>query len=289
MSDIAIIGAGKVGTAFGYALSRKKHKIKTIVCNTLYSAKESQQIIGQGEIFDDISIAARQGQWIILSVPDDEIKKVSEELATSEVEWEGRFVFHCSGLLSTDMLKSLEKKGALTASIHPIQSFFQKRPDPDAFKEIYFGLEGKENALDLAKRIVRQLEGLYIILEGKDKPLYHAACSIASNFLITLLDTASSLLEQTGLEKDMASQILFPLVQGTLQNVKEFDMGSALTGPIIRGDEKSIQKHLLALKKLPAQKELYLELALHTLHIVEREKRLSASTIRSLRALLKGK
>ncbi len=289
MSDIAIIGAGKVGTAFGYALSRKKHRIKTIVCNSLNSATASQQIIGQGEIFDDNSLAAQQGQWVILSVPDDEIKNVSEELASSEMEWEGRFVFHCSGLLSTDMLKSLEKKGALTASIHPIQSFPQKRPDPGAFKGIYFGLEGKKSALDLAKRIVCQLEGLYIILEGKDKPLYHAACSIASNFLITLLDTASSLLEQTGLEKEMASQILFPLVQGTLQNVKEFDMGSALTGPIIRGDEKSIQKHLLALRKLPDQKELYLELASHTLHIVEREKRLSATTIRSLRALLKGK
>lgn len=289
MSDIAIIGAGKVGTAFGHALSRKKHQIKAIVCNRLYSAKESRQIIGQGEIFDDNSLAARQGQWIILSVPDDEIKKVAEELATSEVEWEGRFVFHCSGLLPTDALKSLEKKGALTASIHPIQSFPQKRPALGAFKGIYFGLEGRENALDLAKRIVRQLEGHYIILEGEDKPLYHAACSIASNFLITLLSMASSLLEQTGLKKEMASQILFPLVQGTLQNVKEFDMDSALTGPIIRGDEKSIHKHLLALRKLPAQKELYMELALHTLHIAEREKRLSASKIRSLRALLKGK
>jgi len=289
MSDIAIIGAGKVGTAFGYALSRKKHRIKSLVCSSLYSAKESQQIIGQGEIVDNNSIAAQQGQWIILSVPDDEIKKVAEELATSDVEWNGRFVFHCSGLHSTDTLKSLEKRGALIASLHPIQSFPQKRPATDVFKGIYFGLEGEEKALTLAKRIVRQLEGLYIILKGKDKPLYHTACTIASNFLITLLDTASSLLEQTGLEKDMASQILFPLVQGTLQNVKKFNMGSALTGPIIRGDEKSIQKHLLALRKFPTQKELYLELALQTLHRFEKEKKLSPSKIRSLRALMREK
>lgn len=286
MSDIAIIGAGKVGTSLGYALSRKKHQIKALVCKSKNSARESQKLIGQGEIFDDNVLAAGQGQWIILSVPDDEIEKTAKELATSNREWEGRFIFHCSGLHSTDSLKLLQKRGALTASIHPIQSFSRKEPNPAVFRGIYFGLEGTGKALELAKRVVHQLEGRYVILESKDKPLYHVACSIASNFLVTLLDAVSFLLEQTGLDKNGDSQILFPLIQGTLQNVKNFDTRSALTGPIFRGDEKSIQKHLKALRKFPQQKKLYQELSAHTLQIVEEEKILSPKKIRALRALL---
>ncbi len=286
MSDIVIIGAGKVGTSLGYALSKKKNRIKALVCKSINSAKESQKMIGQGEIFDDKSLAARQGQWIILSVPDDEIEKTARELATLDMEWKGRFVFHCSGLHSSESLKHLEKRGALTASIHPIQSFPRKKPTFDAFRGIYFGLEGKGKALELAKRVVRQLEGQYVILENRDKPLYHVACSMASNFLVTLLDAVSFLLEQTGLDENVNSQILFPLVQGTLQNVKNFDTHSALTGPIFRGDEESIQKHLKALRKFPLQKKLYQELSAYTLQIVEEEKILSSEKIRALRALL---
>jgi len=289
MSDIVIIGAGKVGTSLGYALSRKKHTIKALVCKSIYSAMESQKMIGQGEIFDDKALAARQGQWIVLSVPDDEIEKSARELATSDMGWEGRLVFHCSGLLSTESLKHLEKKGAWTASIHPIQSFPQKKPALDAFKGIYFGLEGKGKALDLAKRIVHQLESQYVILESQDKPLYHVACSMASNFLVTLLDAASLLLGQIGKDENVNFQLLLPLVQGTLQNVKNFNTHSALTGPIFRGDEKSIQKHLRALRKFPLQKKIYQELGRYMLQIVEGEKKLPSKKIRALRALLEGK
>ncbi len=289
MSDIVIIGAGRVGTSLGYALSRKKHQIKALVCRSPHSAKESREMIGQGDIYDDKILAARQGEWIILSVPDDKIEKTAAELATSDMEWVGRFVFHCSGLHTAESLKNLEKRGALTASIHPIQSFPVKMPAPDAFKGIYFGLEGKEKALDLAKKIVRQLESRYIILESEEKSLYHAACSMASNFLVTLFDAASFLLEQTGLDANISSQILFPLVQGTLQNVKNFNTHSALTGPICRGDEKSIQKHLTALCKYPLQKRIYMELGIYMLQIVEGKKKLSPEKIRTLKALLEGK
>jgi predicted short-subunit dehydrogenase-like oxidoreductase (DUF2520 family) len=281
MSDIAIIGAGKVGTTLGYALSRKSHTIKALVCKSISSAKESQKMIGQGKIFEDITLAASQGQWIVLSVPDDEIEKTARELATSDIEWEGRFVFHCSGLLSTESLKHLEKKGAWAASIHPIQSFPQKKPSLDAFQGIYFGLEGKGKALDLSKKIVRQLEGQSIILESQDKPLYHVACSMASNFFVSLLDAASFLLGQIGRDENGNVQILLPLVQGTLQNVKNFNTQSALTGPILRGDEKSIQSHLTALQKFPFQKKLYQELGTYMLRIVEEKKKLPPKKIRS--------
>ncbi|UCE39937.1 MAG: DUF2520 domain-containing protein [Candidatus Aminicenantes bacterium] len=289
MSDIAIIGAGKLGTNLGYALMRKGHRITVLSDKNLPSAQESQQIIGQGEVTDENSSAARHGQWIILAVPDDAIETVAEELADSALEWQDRFVFHCSGLHTTDSLNSLEKRGALVASLHPVQSFPQKKPDPKAFEDIFFGLEGKQEALNLAIGITRQLGGRFFILEASNKPLYHTACSMASNFLATLLDTAAELLSLAGLADSTSSQVLMPLVQGTLQNVNKFDAGKALTGPVVRGDEKSIAKHLEALRELPELYDLYTTVAYRSLQIAKREKYLSEEKIKALKALLGDK
>ena len=289
MSDISLIGAGKLGTNLGYALMRKGHRIAAISDQSRPSAQESQQFFGQGKVFDDNRSAARYGQWVVLAVPDDAIESVAEELAGSPEKWQEKFVFHCSGLLTTESLDSLEKKGALVASLHPVQSFSQKKPDPKAFEGIFFGLEGKKEALDLAIGITRQLGGKFFILEAQNKPLYHLACSMASNFLATLLDTATGLLSRAGLDDSMASQILMPLVQGTLQNVNKFDAGSALTGPVARGDEKSLKKHLEALHEFPELRDLYATMAYRSLQIAKRKNCLSGDKIKALEALLGGK
>jgi predicted short-subunit dehydrogenase-like oxidoreductase (DUF2520 family) len=289
MSDIAIIGTGTLGTHLGYTLSQKGHRIATLSDSHLSKAQESQQFIGQGEYVDDNRYAARHGQWIILTVPDDAIETVAKELADSDIGWQDKFVFHCSGLLTTESLNPLEKRCALVASIHPIQSFPQKKPDPKAFHDIFFGLEGKQEALELAIKVARQLGGKHFILEAQNKPLYHTACSIASNFLATLLDTATELLEQAGLTKSEASQALLPLVQGTLQNVKKFDAGNALTGPIARGDEITIARHLGALQEHPELRDLYIKMAYRSLQIAKREKKMPEEKVKALKALLVGK
>lgn len=289
MSDITLIGTGKLGTSLGFALSLKGYRIAALSDRDHSSAKESRQIIGEGKVFKKNAPAARLGDWVILSVPDDEIVKVAEELADSDIEWKGKYVFHCSGLHSTESLKSLKIKGAGTASIHPVRSFPQKKPSPDAFENTFFGLEGKAEALKAAKKIVLLLGGRFFLLRPEDKPLYHTACSLASNFLVTLLDTAMCLFQQAGLTKHVASQILFPLVQGTLQNVKKFNAGSALTGPIVRGDKDSVQKQLKALEKFPEVQELYKKLAFQTLCFAGREKNLSGADFNALKALLEEK
>jgi len=286
MKNVCIIGAGNLGTSLGYALSKKGYRIKALSCRRMSSANESSRIIGEGKPSRDNIKTAGCGELIILSVPDDEIEKVVRELASSDIEWEKKFVFHCSGLLSSDVLKPLKKKGAITASVHPVQSFAQKNADPKAFEGIYFGLEGCREGVALAQQIVRKLGSCYLIIQPEDKPLYHAACCIASNFLIVLLDAAVFLLKMLGLEEHEASQALLPLVQGTLHNVKKFTIAASLTGPVVRGDRKSLEKHLDALKDFPPYYEIYLRAVAQAIKIAKREKKLSSNKIKDLEALL---
>ena len=106
---------------------------------------------------------------------------------------------------------------------------------------------------------------------------------------MVLLDTSSFLLQRIGASEAQSVEILFPLIQGTLQNVKKLDVSSALTGPIERGDKDSIEQHISALKKFPSQAEVYMELARKALELAQNKKRLSPEKIKDLENLLAGK
>ena len=288
MTDIAILGAGNLGTSLAFALSKKGYTIKALSCRSISSVRESLKIIGAGKAFTNFVQAAEKGELIFICVPDANISHVVEGLASSTLSLSQKIVFHCSGLLSSKILEPLKTKGSQVGSFHPIQTFSQKKGELDQFEDVYFGLEGDKQALKKAEEIINQLGGIPVIIKAEDKPLYHSACSVASNFFVVLLGIAVSLLESTGLSQDYALKMILPLVQNTLQSVKEFDIKSSLTGPIARGDILSIKKHLEALKKFPAFHDLYLKLADQALLIAEKEN-LSQEKIKTMKELLGGK
>ncbi len=90
MNDIAIIGAGKVGTALGQALSKTGYRIRALTCSRISSARKSQKIIGQGTAYGNNIKAAQEADIVILSVPDSMIQSVSEDLSGSDIQWKGK-------------------------------------------------------------------------------------------------------------------------------------------------------------------------------------------------------
>ena len=129
----------------------------------------------------------------------------------------------------------------------------------------------------------------YQVLEAEDKPLYHTACSVASNLLVPLIHHAGRLLQETGIPPDERLEALLPLVQGTLQNVKKFDTNGALTGPLARGDEKTVRIQVEALAAFPETLGIYRALGAAVLEIALREKTLDPETCARLRDLLERK
>ena len=286
MKTIAVIGAGRLGTSLGFALSHRGYAVAAISDKTGSAARESRDFIGQGAALTDNIQAASRGEIIILSVPDDAIAAAAKELESSKLTWRGKLVFHCSGLHSSSLLQSLDERGALIASVHPSQSFPAKTRDPDAFQGVFFAIEGAGPALDAAGRIIGDLGGIAFIIQDENKPLYHAACSIASNFIVALLDTSIALLQICGLDEETGKDILLPLVDRTLQNVKNINTSKALSGPIARGDRGSVERHLSALKKHPAIRDIYVSLAFKALEIAVRNGQAGPDKARAIKALL---
>lgn len=289
MKTVAIIGTGRLGTTLGIALSSQGYPIAALSDSSLESCRESRRLIGQGEVLTDNRKAASLGQLVFLTVADDSIRQAAAELGSASQDWANKCVFHCSGLLSSLVLDPLKEKGALTASLHPMQAFADKNNDPTIFQGIYFGLEGSPPALKQAQEIVQVLGGKSLIIKPEEKPLYHTACSMASNFLVVLLDTAVGLLKTLVDNEKHAAEMLFPLIQGTLQNVKDLDTTRALTGPVKRGDRTTLKKHLDALNAFPEQRKMYRDLAAAALKIAGRQGRLSRRELTEIQALLEDR
>ena len=286
MKSIAIIGAGRLGTSLAYALSRKGFEISALSCLSKASADESRKKIGQGASTTDNVYAASKGEIVFLTVPDDGIGHIAQELAASPLKWEGKVVFHCSGLLTSQVLDPLRSQGAPAASVHPCFSFPKKQSDQNLFEGIFFAIEGDAVALATAKDIVQKIGSSYFMIRPEDKACYHTACSMASNMSIALFYTALILLGKCGLEEDEAKKILWPLLEGTLHNVNKIDIFDALTGPVARGDLTTIKKHLVELKKFPQARRIYKDLAKQALEMAERRHKITGETIKALEALL---
>lgn len=288
MTTVSIIGAGRLGTTLGHALARKGYDLRFLTCRSLKSARESAAVAGRGRASRDNSRAAREADVVFLCVPDDALAEVARGLARSHVDWREKKVFHVSGLLPAQTLLPLSKKGALTASLHPVQSFPCKDADPGKFRGVFFGLEGEPAAVEAGRRIVRRLGGHSVYLSAEDKPLYHAACSLASNALTSTLAVAFALFKERGLGEEEACRILLPLVEGTLQNVKKLGVSKALTGPVVRGDIKTVAAHLRALHGHPGARDAYKSLGRITLDLARR-KGVPQGLLKPLRKRLAGR
>ncbi len=288
MNRFSIVGAGRLGSSLGAALARRGWEPEAIVDRDPRAAREGRRLIGGGRASTAPAAAAGAKGLVIIAVPDDAVARAAAALAGADGSWTGRVAVHTSGLLPAAALARLAGRGARVASLHPIQSFPRKAMPAAAFTGIAWGLEGDETAVEAAAAVVRALRGHVILLAAEDKPVYHAACALASNALVALEWTAAGLLGRAGLAEGTAEAALFPLAQGTLQSVKSFGPEKALTGPILRGDVATVRRHLEALGAAPGAREVYAALGKQVLRLAAK-RGLAAGRVRALRRLLEGR
>lgn len=286
--SFSVVGAGRLGTSLAAALVRRGWRIACIVDTDRRAAREARRLVGSGRASAALGPSSRPGEVVIVAVPDDAVGRAAAALARSGTDWSGRTVLHTSGLLPAAALGPLRRRGARTAGLHPIQAFPRKDAPAAAFRGITWGIEGEPEAVRTAEAIVRALGGSVLLLSAQDKPLYHAACVLASNALVVLEGTAAGLLGRSGIGAEAAGRILLPLAQGTLQNVKNLGPEKALTGPVLRGDAATVRAHLTALRADPGALAVYRVMGLRALELAGK-RGLAPSRVRTLRRLLEGR
>ena len=244
---IGIAGAGRVGCSLALALAAGGAEVSGVYSRRPEAAAEAfngTDIVCEG----DVRGLIEKSDMIFLTVPDSEIAPFSARIAgLCGGAAAGKVFLHCSGALTSAVLKELGELGAVTGSLHPIQTFPDREKSWRAMYGIYFGYEGQDAAIPAVNEAVGILKGQVLVIGPEGKPLYHAAACVLSNYTAALSYAAGSLLERAGISREDGMKAFGPLLRNTSANIIAEGSVKALTGPIARGDTATVLGHLAAI------------------------------------------
>jgi predicted short-subunit dehydrogenase-like oxidoreductase (DUF2520 family) len=215
---VGIVGPGRVGTALARAL---------------------------GDTGVDVVGPAGRGERpsgcdaIVICVPDAEIAAAAEALTAA-----APLVGHTSGATP---LSALAHAGVPGFGLHPLQSFAHPGVRFEGAGAAVAGTTAE--ALAFATALAERLGMRPFEIDDEGRAAYHAAASVASNFLVTLEAAAEAIAAGAGLDRGEARELFLPLVRRTVENLAELGPERALTGPVARGDETTVQAQRAAVEE----------------------------------------
>ncbi len=279
---MGFIGLGKVGSALAILLHRAGYTIAGVAGREAAPPEELAErlacaVLGKGDL-------SKGSDLLLITTPDDLISPVAASIAAEGAFHPGQIVLHMSGVHTSKILDCAAQAGAITLSVHPIQSFATVEQALSLIPGTYFSIEGDPRGYQLIRELVEKLGGKHFILDSQAKVLYHAAASVACNYMVALLSTAFSLLEQAGVPEEVRIPAFMPLIKGTIGNIEKLGIPEALTGPISRGDQGTVQKHLQAMGGTEA--DIYRSLGLVSVDLALQKGTIKEEQAKELRLLL---
>lgn len=256
-NSIAIVGAGNLAQALGPALRDAGYTIDAIVSRSFpeslqraaeLSVQLSTMVIG----LEDFQPAS---DIIWLCHTDDALADTAQKLA-KRGNWKGKLVLHSSGALTSEILAPLARKGAYTASLHPMMTFVPGGAGIDMSK-VPFAVEGERQGIAAAKELIRRLKAQVFEIRKEAKVLYHALGSFSSPMIVATLVTAERVGKAAGLSLKEVRKIMTPILLQTSVNYLQRGPALAFSGPIKRGDVNTVRRHLQELAKVPGASEVY--------------------------------
>jgi len=240
---IIFLGAGNLATNLALELHKNKFHIAQIFSRSLESSKDLAVKLNT-KFTNNISEVSKEADLYIISVKDDAISSIVDNFAP-----QNKLIVHTAGSISMDIFKY---KAVNYGVFYPLQTFTKnKKAD---FSEIPICLEANsiEN-LTILKNIAQKLSSNVQIINSNQRKVIHLAGVFACNFTNHLLSIANEILENENISLD----ILFPLINESIQKAQTEKPHKIQTGPAIRNDQKVMQAHLALLEKNPNFAEIY--------------------------------
>ena len=208
---VGFIGAGRVGCAMAWHCHRLSYPVAGV---TDLKPKQAWVVYGlMKEKYERLSSreVAAASEVLFLTVPDTHIGPVFESVRKWLIP--GTVVAHCSGAFGTDVLAGAREQGLGTLALHPVQSFSSHSQAIRSLPGSFFAADGSASGLRFGRHLVRQLHGGLVLVRGPHRPLYHAMCVFASNFISALFDGAEEIAGELGISRHRAGLMLAPLAR----------------------------------------------------------------------------
>ena len=245
--EIVLLGSGNIATHLGKALKMAGQNICQVWSRNNGRAAELADAVGATPVTElsDISYSA---DLYILAVNDDAIRSVAEQLHVSE-----GLVVHTSGSTGLDILEGIAGR---TGVFYPVQTFSKSKAVD--LRKVPIAVEGNTPEVtttlhSLASRISEKV----LEMNSVQRRTLHVAAVFACNFTNHMYVLADKLLADQNLDFDL----LRPLIAETASKIQTASPASVQTGPAVRADKSTLDKHLKLLTDDPALAELYEKLS----------------------------
>lgn len=255
MMKVGFIGAGKVGSSLSHYFFQNNISIAGFYSRTQSHGCEAARQCSSISV-SSIDQLVTQSDVLFLTVPDDTIQTVWKQLKQFPIK--GKYICHCSGSLTSNILSGIKETEAFGYSIHPIFPFQNKTTAYEALAQAIFTIEGDTTHQEPLLELLHSCPNRFIPIHTEHKVKYHAAAVFASNLVVSLFHQAFCMLVECGFQEEEARMALQPLAFSNLHNIFLEGPEKSLTGPVERHDLDTIKKHLGALS--PDSREIYIAL-----------------------------
>ncbi len=280
---IGIIGAGKVGTSLAFVLKRKGLIITAVADVMEASLQTAENYLGKDVLYtkNNMDIMA-VSDAVAITTQDRVIQAVVKEIHEKANRLDGKLIFHTSGADPSSVLMPLDEKGAYLGSLHPLQTF----PDIDSAIEVLpdtcIFVEGEERAVPILRQIGENIGAKVYTIAGKDKVVYHLSAVFVCNLLSALMYAGKGLMDKINI--DFAP--FLPIIKATMKNIENKGPLAALTGPVVRGDVKTVKAHLASIEDMELHTKIYKALSEVAVQMAAERKTIDKKTIEALKDVL---
>ena len=246
---VGTIGAGRVGAVLAAALGRAGHHPVAVSAVSQASRRRAEALVPEAELLPPDEVAAR-ADLLLLCVPDDVLADLVGGLAAAAAVRPGTLVAHSSGAHGYRVLDPLLTAGALPLALHPVMTFTGTEVDLQRLAGACFGVTAPAELRLAAEALVIEMGAEPVWIDEDFRALYHAGLAIGANHLVTLVNQSAELLRAVGVEHP--ARMLGPLLGAALDNaLRRGD--AAMTGPVARGDARTVRAHLDVLDEPPVR------------------------------------
>jgi len=240
--EIVIVGTGNTATILGRKLKAAGHRIAQVYGRDAHAASKLAYELGT-ESTNYWSVVNRNADIYILAVSDIAIEEVLHELKLPE-----RTIVHTAASVSK---KILENNAAHYGVFYPLQSL---KKEAGWLPDIPVIIDASDEAtLHLLDTLAHSISDTVVTADDDQRLKLHLAAVFCNNFVNHIY----TLMEKYCYLEGIDFNLLIPLIRETSLRVESVTPASAQTGPAIRNDQPTIQRHMLLLEKYPELKTFY--------------------------------
>ena len=256
MQRISLIGSGNVASNLGLELQNKGYEIKDVWSRT----QDSAQVLAE-KLNANWTTKINELENVdlfIVTVKDDAIKNIISKIKNKDIP-----IVHTSGSVGIDILKGHSLHGVF----YPIQSF--NKNVLTSFRDVPICIESNNKKMEKSLyNIANTISSSVHLINSDQRSKIHLSAVFACNFTNHMIAISETLLEENNIE----FELLHPLISHTLQKSIKYSARKSQTGPAIRNDQKTIQKHLQMIKQKPELSNIYSTITNHIILSLSKNK-----------------